>query len=55
MDLNWDFFGPRRLSLNGKFNFLKAGAACADLVNTVSRAYEKELLSGGMAPSSAAS
>ena len=45
MDLNWDFFGPRRLSLNGKFNFLKAGAACADLVNTVSRAYEKELLS----------
>ncbi|OGD12753.1 MAG: hypothetical protein A2Y86_08765 [Candidatus Aminicenantes bacterium RBG_13_62_12] len=45
MDLNWDFFGPRRLSLNGKFNFLQAGAACADLVNTVSRAYEKELLS----------
>lgn len=45
MDLNWDFFGPRRLSLNGKFNFLQAGAACADLVNTVSRAYQKELLS----------
>ena len=45
MDLSWDFFGPRRLSLNGKFNFLQAGAACADLVNTVSRAYEKELLS----------
>ncbi len=45
MDLNWDFFGPRRLSTNGKFNFLLAGAACADLVNTVSRAYEKELLS----------
>jgi starch synthase len=33
------------LSLNGKFNFLQAGAVCADLVNTVSRAYEKELLS----------
>jgi starch synthase len=45
MDLTWDFFGPRRLSLNGKFNFLQAGAACADLVNTVSRSYEKELLS----------
>ena len=46
-DLNWDFFSPRRLSLNGKFNFLQAGAVCADLVNTVSRAYEKELLSKG--------
>lgn len=45
-DLNWDFFSPRNLSLDGKFNFLQAGAVCADLVNTVSRAYEKELLSG---------
>jgi len=44
-ELNWDFFNPRRLSLNGKINFLQAGAVYADLVNTVSAAYEKELLS----------
>jgi starch synthase len=44
-ELNWDFFSPRRLSLNGKVNFLQAGAVYADLVNTVSAAYQKELLS----------
>ena len=44
-DLNWDFFSPRHLSLNGKFNFLQAGVEYADLVNTVSSTYEKELLS----------
>jgi starch synthase len=44
-ELNWDFFGARPLSLNGKFNFLQAGAAYADLVNTVSATYRKELLS----------
>jgi starch synthase len=44
-ELNWDFFSPRQLSLNGKFNFLQAGALYADLVNTVSSTYEKELLS----------
>ncbi len=31
--LNWDFFNHGRLDLNGKFNFLKAGIAYADLVN----------------------
>jgi starch synthase len=44
-ELNWDFFSPWPISLNGKFNFLQAGAVYADLVNTVSATYEKELLS----------
>ena len=44
-ELNWDFFSSQHLALNGKFNFLQAGAVYADLVNTVSSAYEKELLS----------
>ncbi len=44
-DLNWDFFDPGQISLNGKLNFLQAGAVYADLVNTVSPSYEKELLS----------
>lgn len=44
-ELNWDFFDPRQISLNGKLNFLQAGAVYADMVNTVSSAYEKELLS----------
>lgn len=43
-ELNWDFFDPRQISLNGKFNFLLAGAVHADLINTVSASYEKELL-----------
>ncbi|MBN2409346.1 MAG: glycogen synthase [Candidatus Aminicenantes bacterium] len=46
-ELNWDFFDPRLISLNGKFNFLQAGAVYADLINTVSASYEKELLSRG--------
>ena len=44
-ELNWDFFDPRQISLNGKLNFLQAGAVYADLINTVSSSYEKELLS----------
>jgi starch synthase len=43
-ELNWDFLGPRGHSSNGKINFLQAGAAHADFVNTVSRACAKELL-----------
>jgi len=31
--LNWNYFTPDRLSMNGKFNFLKAGLVFADLVN----------------------
>ena len=42
--LNWDYFNPRQLSLNGRFNFLKAGLVYADIVNTVSSAYKKEIV-----------
>ncbi|MCX7974594.1 MAG: glycogen synthase [Candidatus Aminicenantes bacterium] len=41
--LNWDYFTPQRLSLNGRFNFLKAGLVFADIINTVSRTYKKEI------------
>ncbi len=44
-ELNWNFFDPRQISLNGKLNFLQAGAVYADLINTVSSSFEKELLS----------
>jgi starch synthase len=44
-ELSWDFFSPPSLSSNGKVNFLQAGAAYADLVNTVSSTYKRELLS----------
>lgn len=44
-ELSWDFFSPQSLSSDGKINFLQAGTAYADLVNTVSATYEKELLS----------
>jgi len=33
--LSWNYFTPDRLSMNGKFNFLKAGIVFADLVNRV--------------------
>jgi starch synthase len=44
-ELNWDLFNPRQISLNGKLNFLQVGAVFADLINTVSSSYERELLS----------
>jgi starch synthase len=34
-ELNWDFFTPQKLSLNGKFNFLKAGLVFSDLISLV--------------------
>ena len=42
--LSWDLFASRRLSFNGQFNFLKAGVAFSDALNTVSSAYKRELL-----------
>jgi starch synthase len=42
--LNWSYLSPTRLSLNGKFNFLKAGILFADAINTVSSAYRREIL-----------
>ncbi|MEE9502705.1 MAG: glycogen/starch synthase [Candidatus Aminicenantaceae bacterium] len=40
--LNWSYFS--QLSLNGKFNFLKAGILFSDAINTVSSSYKREIL-----------
>ncbi len=42
--LSWDLFASRRLSFNGQFNFLKAGVAFSDALNTVSSGYRREIL-----------
>jgi starch synthase len=42
--LNLKYFTSRDLSLNGKFNFLKAGIMYADILNTVSSSYRREIL-----------
>lgn len=42
--LNWSYFSPSQLSLNGKFNFLKAGILFSDAFNTVSASYKREIL-----------
>ncbi|MBS3819871.1 glycogen synthase, partial [bacterium] len=42
--LNWNYFSSAELALNGKFNFLKAGIEYADMLNTVSSSYRKEIL-----------
>jgi starch synthase len=42
--LNWNFFSSTQLSLNGKFNFLKAGILFSDVINTVSASYKREIL-----------
>ena len=39
--LNWDYFNSNQLSLNGKFNFLKAGIMYSDVINTVSSSYKR--------------
>ncbi|UCC39449.1 MAG: glycogen synthase [Candidatus Aminicenantes bacterium] len=41
--LNWNYFNPSQLSLNGRFNFLKAGVIFSDVLNTVSSNYKKEI------------
>lgn len=41
--LNWNYFTPDQLSFNGKFNFLKAGMVFADVLNTVSSSYRREI------------
>lgn len=41
--LNWNYFNPRQLSFNGKFNFLKAGVIFSDVLNTVSSSYRREI------------
>lgn len=42
--LSWDYLGPKKLTLNGKFNFLKSGILFADMLNTVSDAYRMDIL-----------
>ena len=42
--LNLKYFTSRQISLNGRFNFLKAGIMYADVLNTVSSTYRKEIL-----------
>lgn len=42
--LNLKYFTSRHLSLNGRFNFLKAGIMYADVLNTVSSSYRREIL-----------
>jgi starch synthase len=42
--LDWSYFSPTQLSLNGKFNFLKAGILFSDAINTVSASYKREIL-----------
>lgn len=44
--LNWNYFNSKQLSLNGRFNFLKAGIQFSDVLNTVSSSYKKEILTG---------
>jgi starch synthase len=41
--LNWDYFTPQKFSLNGRFNFLKAGTIFADVINTVSATYKADI------------
>jgi starch synthase len=43
--LNLKYFTSKGLSLNGRFNFLKAGIQFADVLNTVSSTYRQEILS----------
>ncbi|MDH5384908.1 MAG: glycogen synthase, partial [Candidatus Aminicenantes bacterium] len=42
--LDWKYFTPQQFSLNGKFNFLKAGVLFSDVINTVSSSYRREIL-----------
>jgi len=41
--LSWNYFNPDQLSLNGRFNFLKAGVIFSDILTTVSSAYRREI------------
>ena len=42
--LNWEYLSCRQVSFNGKFNFLRTGLLFCDVLNTVSRAYKREIL-----------
>jgi len=44
--LNWDFFTPDQLALNGQFNFLKAGLIFADALSAASAGCAEAVRSG---------
>ncbi|MEW6569671.1 MAG: glycogen synthase GlgA [Nitrospirota bacterium] len=44
-DLGWELFTAEGIEFYGKINFLKAGLISADLLNTVSHTYSREILS----------
>ncbi|MBC7364857.1 MAG: glycogen synthase, partial [Candidatus Aminicenantes bacterium] len=43
--LDWNYMNSHQLAFRGKFNFLKAGLLFSDVINTVSRTYQREVLS----------
>lgn len=43
-NLGWDLFTPEGIEFYGKLNFLKAGLISAELLNTVSYTYSREIL-----------
>ncbi len=43
-NLGWELFNPEGIEFYGKVNFLKAGIISADILNTVSNTYAKEIL-----------
>jgi starch synthase len=43
-NLGREYFTPERLEFYGKLNFMKAGIIYADMLNTVSRTYAREIL-----------
>lgn len=48
--LNWDYFTPDQLALNGKFNFLKAGLLFSDMFNGVNTAWRHDLSADDSGP-----
>ena len=43
LNMGWEYFTPNYLEFYGKINFLKGGIIFADLLNTVSTKYSKEI------------
>jgi starch synthase len=43
LGVGWDYFTPSGIEFWGKINFLKAGILYADLINTVSETYAREI------------
>ncbi|MBE0427034.1 MAG: glycogen synthase GlgA [Nitrospirae bacterium] len=43
-NLGWELFNPEGIEFYGKINFLKAGIISADVLNTVSYTYSREIL-----------